>query len=68
MFPSWGNTWCNTWDNTSYRGESVSRKSQLEAKLRFLKVTRDDLETKLAATNAAIEQTEQQLRRQDTVV
>jgi hypothetical protein len=46
MFPSW----CNTW----YCGESVSRRSQLEAKLKFLSSTRDDLETRLAATNAAL--------------
>ncbi len=49
MFPSWGNTWCNTW----YCGEFVSRKSQLEAKLKFFRSTRDDLKTTLAATNVA---------------
>ena len=61
MFPSW----CNTWGNTWYCGESVSRKSQLEAKLKFLRSTRDDLETRLAATNAALAQIEQQLSRED---
>lgn len=61
MFPSWGNTWGNTWSC----GEFVSRKSQLEAKLKFLRSTRDDLETRLAATNAAIEQIERQLSREE---
>ena len=58
-------SWCNPWGNTSYCGGSVSRKSQLEAKLRFLRSTRDDLETRLAATNAAIEQIERQLSREE---
>ena len=61
MFPSW----CNSWGNTSYYGESVSRRSQLEAKLKFFRSTRDDLETRLAATRAAIEQIEQQLSREE---
>lgn len=68
MFTSWGNmcgsSWGNPWGNASYCGESVSRKNQLEAKLKFLKLTRDDLETKLAATNAAIEQVERQVSRE----
>ena len=61
-------SWCNTWGKTSYCGESVSRKSQLEAKLRFLRSTRDDLETRLAATNAAIEQIERQVSREERAV
>ena len=61
-------SWCNTWGNTSYCGESISRKSQLQAKLRFLRSTRDDLETKLAATNAAIEQIERQVSREERMV
>jgi hypothetical protein len=61
-------SWCNTWGNTWYCGESVSRKSQLQAKLRFLRSTRDDLETKLAATNAAIEQIERQVSREERAV
>ena len=60
MFPFWG--------STCYGSEPISRRTQLERKLRFLKSMRDDLETRLAGTNAAIEQTEQQLRREDTVV
>ena len=61
MFPSW----CNTWVNTSHYSGFVSRRSQLEAKLKFFRSTRDDLETRLAATRAAIEQIEQQLSRED---
>ena len=68
MFSPWGNmcgsNWGNVWGNASHCGESVSRKNQLEAKLKFLKLTRDDLETKLAATNAAIEQVERQVSRE----
>jgi hypothetical protein len=58
MFPFWANTW--------YCREPVSRKTQLESRLRFLRSTRDDLETRLAGINAAIEQIERQLSREDT--
>ena len=68
MFSSWGNMCGNSWGNTSHYGESVSRKNQLEAKLRFLRSTRDDLETRLAATNAAIEQVERQVGRENQTV
>ncbi len=57
MFPFWAGNW--------YCGESISRKSQLEGKLRFLKSMRDDLETRLAGVNAAIEQVERQSSRED---
>jgi len=57
MFPFWANNW--------YCGESVSRYTQLEIRLRFLKTMRDDLETRLAGINAAIEQVERQLSRED---
>jgi len=40
--------------------------TQLESKLRFLRSTRDDLEPRLAGINAAIEQIERQLSREDT--
>ena len=68
MFPTWGNTCGNSWGNTWYCGEAVSRKSQLEAKLKFLRSTRDDLEIRLAATNAALEQIERQLSRENQAV
>ncbi|MDM9382479.1 hypothetical protein QUB80_17405 [Chlorogloeopsis sp. ULAP01] len=55
----------NVWYNSCYGGESVSRKTQLERKLRFLKTMRDDLETKLAGLNAAISKVEQQLNQED---
>ncbi len=57
MFPLWANNW--------YCGQPISRKSQLEDKLRFLKSMRDDLETRLAGVNAAIEQVERQSSRED---
>lgn len=57
MFPFWASDW--------YCGEPISRKSQLEGKLRSLKSIRDDLETRLAGFNAAIEQVERQLSRKD---
>lgn len=57
MIPFWANNWyCDT---------SYSRKTQLESKLKFLKSMRDDLETRLAGLNAAIEQVERQLSRED---
>ncbi len=59
MLPSW----CNTW----YSGGSISRKSQLEAKLKFWILIRDGLETRLAATNAVIEQIERQLSREERI-
>ncbi|MBF2008743.1 hypothetical protein ACF3DV_05260 [Chlorogloeopsis fritschii PCC 9212] len=55
----------NVWYSSCYSGESVSRKTQLERKLRFLKTMRDDLETKLAGLNAAISKVEQQLSQED---
>lgn len=60
MFPMWGNNPC-------WGAEPVSRKTYQERKLRFLKWMRDDLETRLAGLNAAIETIEQQLNREDTV-
>lgn len=57
MFPFWANDW--------YCGTTVSRKTQLEGRLRFLKSMRDDLETRLAGINAALEQVERQLSRED---
>jgi hypothetical protein len=51
--------------NSCYGGESISRKSRLESKLKFLKTMRDDLETKLAGLNAAISSVESQLTQDD---
>lgn len=53
MFPFWG--------NSCYGSEPISRKSRLERKLKFLQWMRDDLQTRLAGINAAIEQVQQQL-------
>ncbi|GAA6618114.1 hypothetical protein [Scytonema sp. NUACC26] len=60
MFPF--SFWYN---NSCYGGETVSRKTRLERKLKFLKTMRDDLETKLAGLNAAISNVEQQITRED---
>ena len=62
MFPFWNWNW-----NSSYcGGEPVSRKTNLERKLKFLKSIRDDLEIRLAGLNAAIGTVEEQLRAEDT--
>ncbi|MUH00732.1 hypothetical protein F7734_54080 [Scytonema sp. UIC 10036] len=60
MFPF--SFWYN---NSCYGGETVSRKTRLERKLKFLKTMRDDLETKIAGLNAAISNVEQQLTQED---
>lgn len=60
MFPFWN------WNNTCYGGETVSRKTSLERKLKFLKSMRGDLEIRLAGLNAAIGTMEQQLSQEDT--
>lgn len=57
MFPFWG--------YNCYGNEGVSRRGRLEQKLRFLKWMRDDLETRLAGINAAIDKVEQQLGQED---
>lgn len=53
MFPFWG--------NTCWTGEPMSRKAYQERKLHFLKWMRDDLETRLAGLNAAIDTIERQI-------
>lgn len=53
MFPFWG-TPC-------WGAEPMSRKAYQERKLKFLKWMRDDLETRLAGVNAAIETIERQV-------
>jgi hypothetical protein len=58
MFPFWGNP---CWEQ-----EPVSRRTYQERKLRFLKGMRDDLETRLAGLNAAIETIERQMGRDTT--
>ncbi|OUL36858.1 hypothetical protein BV372_05225 [Nostoc sp. T09] len=60
MFPFWGN-YC-------YGGETISRKSRLENKLKFLTWMRDDLESRLAGINAAIDTIRQQIGREDTAI
>ncbi len=60
MFPFWN------WNNTCYGGETVSRRTSLERKLKFLKAMRDDLEIRLSGLNAAINTMEQQLSQEDT--
>jgi len=59
MFPFWG--------STCYSGESISRRSHLESKLKFLRWMRDDLETRLAGINAAIGKIQEQLSQEDAV-
>jgi hypothetical protein len=53
------------WDSNCYAGEPISRRTRLQRKLKFLKIMRDDLETKLAGLNAAIGNVEQQLNQED---
>ncbi len=60
MFPFWGNPCWGT--------EPVSRKTYQERKLKFLQWMRDDLETRLAGVNAAINTIEHQLGQEDTAV
>jgi hypothetical protein len=60
MFPFWN------WSNTCYGGETVSRKTHLERKLKFLKAMQGDMEIRLAGLNAAITTIEQQLSQEDT--
>ncbi|MBV8887383.1 MAG: hypothetical protein JO235_25770 [Chroococcidiopsidaceae cyanobacterium CP_BM_RX_35] len=60
MFPFWGNACWGT--------EPPSHKTYQERKLKFLKWMRDDLETRLAGINAAIDTIERQLNREDTAV
>lgn len=60
MFPFWG--------NVCWEAEPVSRKTYQERRLKFLKWMRDDLETRLAGTNAAIDTIERQLNQDDATV
>jgi hypothetical protein len=59
MFPFWN------WDSTCYGGEAVSRKANLQRKLKFLRWMRGDLEIRLAGLNAAISTIEQQLNQEE---
>jgi hypothetical protein len=58
MFPFW-------WNNSCYGAEPVSRQTYLQRKLNFLKWMRDDLETRLAGLNAAIDNIERQMNQED---
>jgi hypothetical protein len=58
MFPFWG--------NSCYTAEPISHKARLERKLKFLTWMRDDLESKLAGINAAVDTIRQQIEREDT--
>jgi hypothetical protein len=58
MFPFFG--------NTCWGYEPTSRRTYQERKLQFLKWMRDDLETRLAGLNAAIETLERQLNQGET--
>jgi hypothetical protein len=53
------------WDSACHSGESISRKSRLERKRRFLQLMRDDLETRLAGINAALGKIEEQMTQED---
>lgn len=58
MFPFWGNPY--------WGSEPMSRRAYRERKLKFMKWMRDDLETRLAGINAAIETVERQIDQEDT--
>lgn len=58
MFPFWG--------NACWGQEPVSRKNYQERRLQFLKWMRDDLETRLAGLNAAIDTIERQINQENT--
>jgi hypothetical protein len=58
MFPFWG--------NACWAEDRISRRTYQERKLRFLKSMRDDLETRLAGLNAAIETIERQISQETT--
>jgi uncharacterized phage infection (PIP) family protein YhgE len=53
------------YQNSCYGGEEISRKTRLERKLKFLKTMRDELDSKLAGLNAAINKVEEQLSQED---
>ncbi len=53
------------WGSPCWGFDSYSRQAHLENKLKFLKMMRDNLETRLAGLNAAIETTERQLGREE---
>jgi hypothetical protein len=57
MFLPWETFSCN---------KSCTRRSFNERRLKFLKWVRDDLETKLAGVNAAIQTVERQISEDDT--
>ena len=61
MFPFWS----SNWGNACYGNEPVSRKARLESKLGFLRSMLDDLETRLAGLNAAIDNVERQIGQDD---
>ena len=46
--------------------DSYSSKAHKERKLKFLKLIRDELETRLAGVNAAIASIENQINREET--
>jgi hypothetical protein len=52
------------WEILCSGNEPASRCNYQERKLKFLKAMRDELETRLAALNAAIETIERQMRRE----
>ena len=60
-----GKTMFFFWGSPSCSFDSYSRQTHLENKLKFLKMMRDNLETRLAGLNAAIETTERQLGREE---
>ncbi|PSF35313.1 hypothetical protein C7H19_17300 [Aphanothece hegewaldii CCALA 016] len=58
MFPFFG--------NSCWSGRSYSRQEYRQQKLRFLKTMRDELETRLAGLNAAIETMERQMSQEES--
>lgn len=58
MFPIWGYPYGGT--------EQEFRRDYKERKLRFLRWMRDEIETRLAGINAAIEALERQIGRRDS--
>jgi hypothetical protein len=54
------------WYKSCFNSESNSCESWRQRRLQFLKSIRDDLETRLAAINAAIETIERQNRQEES--
>lgn len=52
------------WDSACYTREPLTRRGRLERKRQFLQLMKDDLETRLAGINAALEKIDEQLNQE----